>query len=100
MPCYSTIQTKMNNAEHLGAALAALGYRVEKSGTTIYGVKDNESIVFTKSGDAYAASGTTRNLSTIGRKYAEIGVRNWAKSKGYTIAQNDGVKMTLNRRSY
>jgi len=94
----------MNGAEHLRAALAALGYIVSGDKVnTIIGSKVGEEIQFRR-GDtksAFQVSGDTDNLSAIGRKYAEVGVRAWASKSRFTVLDNDGVNMTLvNRRSF
>jgi len=102
MPCYSTIRTKMNNAENLGAALAALGYVVSGDKMhTIIGSKDREEIRFRR-GDrqsAFQVTGDSNNLAAIGRKYAEVGVRAWTKRSQFSVLDNDGVEMTLVRRT-
>lgn len=103
MPCYSTIRTKMNNADNLGAALAALGYTVTKDGLSLRAEKGQDVINFRRydKASAFNASGDTDNLSAIGRKYAEVGVRAWAKRSQFNILDNDGVQMTLvNRRAF
>ena len=103
MPCYSTIRTKMNHADNLGAALAALGYNttIHKSGLSIIAEKKDETIAFNRydKNSAFSASGDTDYLSAIGRKYAEVGVRAWAKRSQFNVLDNDGVQMTLVRRT-
>jgi hypothetical protein len=100
MPCYSTIRTKMNNADNLGAALAALGYTVEKEGFSLRATKGTDVINFRRYAktDTFNASGDTDYLSAIGRKYAEVGVRAWASRSKFSILDNDGVNMTLVNR--
>jgi hypothetical protein len=102
-PCYSTIRTKMNNADNLGAALAALGWTVTKEGLNVYATKDANVLTFSRydKNAAFAVRGDTDYLSAIGRKYAETGVRSWAKRSHFSILDNDGVNMTLvNRRAF
>lgn len=103
MPCYSTIRTKMNNADNLGAALAALGYKVTRhSGNDISAETDSAQLRFTRyaKDEAFKVSGDTDYLSAIGRKYAEVGVRQWAKRSQFNVLDNDGVEMTLVRRTF
>lgn len=101
MPCYSRIFTKMNNADTLGAALAALGWTVKKDGFNVYAEKGDEAISFSRydSVSPFSATGDTFRLAEIGRKYAETSARRWASQRGFGITENDGVNMTLvNRR--
>lgn len=102
MPCFSTIRTKMNNADHLAAALKALGYTVNMSGSSIGAYREGErAVTFSRGYDgAFSASGNTGNLAAIGRKYAETGVRAWAQKNRFSVMENDGVSMTLGRRSF
>jgi hypothetical protein len=102
MPCYSTIRTKMNNVFNLGAALAALGYTVSAEGLSLRAEKGQDVINFRRydKADAFNASGDTDNLPAIGRKYAEAGVRSWAIRNKFSILDNDGVNMTLVRRTF
>lgn len=105
MPCYSRILTKMNNADNLEAALKALGYTVNRNKTDYFMSAHNgtSAIEFTRSdlSAAFAARGDTAGLSAIGKKYAEVGVRNWASKRGFNITENDGTQMTLvNRRTF
>ena len=97
MPCYSTIRTKMNNADNLGAALAALGCIVYKEGVCLRATKGTDTIIFRRydKQSAFNVSGDTDYLSAIGRKYAEVGVRAWAKRSQFNVLDNDGVQMTL-----
>jgi len=100
MPCYSMITTKLTDGVRIANALYALGYQVQTGigETTIRGTKRGEEIVFTK-GATYSVSGSTENLAAISRKYAEIGVRQFAQRRGFSVTENDGIKMTLvNRR--
>jgi len=78
----------------------ALGYTVTNEGNRITGhINGASTIVFRLQGETFAATGATANLSTIGKKYAEIGVRNYARRKGYSV-QMEGAKITLTARRY
>lgn len=95
MPCYSTIRTKLDNGERLEAALKALGYVVDKnSHGDIFAMKDGQRTVFEK-GATFSVRGWTTGLETISRKYAEIGVREWARKRNFAVTENDGVRIHL-----
>lgn len=90
MPCYSTIRTKLTDGARIETALRSLGYEVEHGtikGLRIVGTKGRYSIMFERRSmnDAFSASGDRQDLASISRKYAELGVREWAKRKGYSI---------------
>ena len=99
MPCYSTIKTKLDNGERLKAALHDLGYTVdENEDGDIFAMREGMRTVFEK-GATYSVRGYTTGLQEISRKYAEVGVREWAKRRGFSVTENDGTRMTLvNRR--
>ena len=100
MPCYSRIKTQLTDPARIMDALKAVGYEAEQADNgTITGVKDGSRIVFGKGAGGYLAIGDTANLVGISRKYAEIGVRAFARKNGYAIAEATGQKMVLvNRR--
>lgn len=102
MPCYSSIQTNITNADHLGSALDALGYAVESRGDTIVATRSGQSITFSKGyGGAYSVGRNAQGLTEILRKYSEVGVRQWAKKRNFAVQNFDEVsgQMTLvNRR--
>ena len=90
MPCDSRIQTTLTDAEHLGAALDALGYAVESRGESIIGTREGRSITFSKGyGGAYTVARGTQGLTEITMEYAKVGVKSWAKSRGYAIQSFD-----------
>jgi hypothetical protein len=103
MPCYSTIKTKLSDGARIMKALEILGFDLEvpdpEGMGIIVGKKNMNRITFSKSGKVYSVSGDAEELVSISRKYAEIGVRDWARRAGYSVTENDGQKMTLvNRR--
>jgi hypothetical protein len=102
MPCDARITTNLTNAEHLGAALDALGYEIEVRGETIIGTREGRSITFSKGyGGAYTVARGIQGLTEITVEYSKIGVKSWAKSRGYAIAESEGNRMVLvNRRTY
>lgn len=101
MPCFSNIKTKLTDGNRIAEALKGLGFAVDRDGTSkvISGDKDGRRITFIKAGAAYYASGDTSELVGVSRAYAEIGVRAWAKARGYAVTEKAGQRITLvNRR--
>ena len=97
MPCYSVIQkTKMVSADHLMAAGEALELGVRR-------ISDNQIVVggmvFSRSRSdlPFNVEGDTDKLIAVQRKYAEQGVRAFAKSRGYTVTM-EGQKMVVQNR--
>lgn len=103
MPCDSRIQTKLTEGQRIIDALREHGYSVETvaTGNRIIGTKGRDEIMFERrrEADAFAVFGDRIDFASIARKYAEIGVVDWAKRRGYGITESDGRQMTLvNRR--
>lgn len=110
MPCFSTItRTRMTDAQRIADGLAALGWTASntlRDGEIVgvRGMRGRDEIEFTRgrAGGAFVTRSTdTDRINAVQRKYAEIGVRAWAKRAGYSVAgaENDGRKLTLvNRR--
>lgn len=100
MPCDSTIKTKLTDRNRIAEALKGIGYTVEDTDDNmVVGEMGSRRIRFSSGRDGFYASGDTRDLGKISKKYAEIGVRAWAKRAGYSITENDGTNVTLvNRR--
>jgi len=92
----------MINAQNLATALRRMGYAV-----AVFGNENNvngtdgtgREVRFyrTKASDSF----TTRDRLPVGieKSYAEIGVRSWAKSNGYSVTESNNGKMTLVNRS-
>jgi hypothetical protein len=103
MPCYSRILTKLTDGARVESALQSLGYATETGsikGLRVVGTKGSESIMFERSSSTvpFTVYGDRGNLAAISRKYAEIGVRNWASKRGFSVLENDGRKMALIKR--
>ena len=102
MPCDSRITTNLTDPVHLGAALDALGYTVESRGESIIGTREGRSITFSKGyGGAYTVARNTSGLTEIVMKYSEIGVKAFAKSRGFAVQSYDDKSSTyvlVNRR--
>jgi hypothetical protein len=103
MVCYSTIRTLLKDVDRLGEALQQAGFAIEKRsnnmmiGTTTGGRK----ILFDRFDEksAFVVTGDTSELTQINRRYAEIGVRSWARNNGFIVQEKAGNKITLvNRR--
>lgn len=101
MPCDSSIKTKLQDRARIIEALKGIGYTLLSSAddSLIVAEMGSRRIRFSEGRDGYFASGDTRDLGKVSKKYAEIGVRAWAKRAGYSITENDGTNMVLiNRR--
>ena len=96
MPCDSSVAaTKMTEKERLAEALRALGYSVNTfADSTVVGSRNGtEDLTFvrTRIGAPFAIAATEINaLRAVQRKYSEIGVRQWAKRRGYNVASAEG----------
>lgn len=104
MPCYSRVtRTKMEKGERIAAAMRGLGYAVEHDGATVTGKRGDEFLQFTRAKLGTAWETTARStdvVNAVQRKYSEIGVREWAKSNGFTIARVESkgkMKITMER---
>lgn len=103
MPCFSAIRTQLKDGARVLAAIKALGLVARTDGADMATIHaDNaqgETLVsLVRQGDAYTTISTGDTLKAISRKYAEIGVRQWAQQRGYMIQSNDGRKLALIRR--
>ena len=101
MPCFSSIKTKLTDRARLIDALKGSGYTLLSSAddSLVVAEMGSRRIRFNEGTDGFYASGDTRDLGAISKKYAEIGVRNWARRNGYSVTDNDGTNMVLvNRR--
>jgi hypothetical protein len=107
MVCYSTIQTMLKDGERLMEALAQAGYNPTKvtnsdgSLLEIFGVSAGKRMRFYRNSttEVFSVSGDTQDITTINRRYAEIGVRAWATKNGFQVTEKSGNKITMvNRR--
>lgn len=103
MPCYSTVQkTTMTNHDRLAKALEALGWTIDYvSEVQVRVYKQNTPLVFTRrrAGEAFTTE-SSEAINPIQRKYTELGVKAWAKTKGFSVIENDGRRLVLmNRRA-
>lgn len=104
MPCYSTVtKTKMTDAARIAEAMTALGYsKIDGKLNTVSGRIGAEGMLFTRRQEGAPFQTTNLDadrLKAIQRKYAEIGVRAWARRSGYAVTESDGRSLTLiNRR--
>ncbi len=97
MPCDSRIPirltTKMNGMQTVTDAARAIGLSVRPYGTNMIYVSDGyDGITLTADGDQIVAeeaeSGVKamkRIVANIGKSYAEIRLRQFAKARGYTV---------------
>lgn len=101
MPCFSRIvSTKMTDKNRIMDAMKSLGYKVSVNDDFIYGQKSNGMMMsFRRAGTAYSFDGEQSFLPIIARKYAELGVRSFAKSRGFFIIDANDKQLTIiNRR--
>jgi len=101
LPCYSrVVSTKMTDKARIMDALKATGHRVTINGDFIYGQKANGSTVnFRRAGTSYSFEGDQYSLPVIARKYSELGVRSFAKARGFSVIDADDRQLTIiNRR--
>jgi hypothetical protein len=98
MPCFSIVtRTAMTNAERLAEAMRASGHNrveIQRGGLSV--VSDRASFVRSSASEGFV---TRAPLGTIGKRYAELGVREWARRAGYNVLSLEDDQMTLvNRR--
>jgi len=83
----------MTEANRLTESLKALGYETRSSPLRVEGKMGGRRVSFLRLREK-AAFGTTFNetdaLNAIQKKYTEIGVRKWAKARGFAVAGFDG----------
>ncbi len=106
MPCYSSVkQTNMNHATRLEEALSKLGYEVTSmDATQVAGSKDGHRIFFNRrrANLPFTTNTDTQvdRLNAVQRKYTELGVRKWARARGFAVTGFENGKMQLvNRRA-
>lgn len=98
MACFSRVsETKMTDASRLAKAMTALGWDVTEQANRVFGRKSGGVRVdFLRDGQNEPFYTQDREqLPVIGRKYAELGIREWAQRRGFGITKNDGQQMTL-----
>lgn len=104
MPCDSTVtKTKLVDGERLGEAMEGAGYTDVLVGVNaVTGRKDGTMLSYfrDRAGQPFSTYATgAKELVAINRRYAELGVRAWAKRAGYAVTANDGNgKITLTNR--
>ena len=98
MPCYSTVtQTKITDAARLVKALTALNIPIyDKNELRV----DTDLGVFTRQSKtaSFQFRGTETEMAPVGRKYAEMTVKEWGIRNGMSITANDGRKIQLQKR--
>lgn len=95
MPCDSRITVYIEDMNRLEQALKALGYTIDqKTAALVRATKGNTTIAIS----SRSAIGNREAISEAARKYAELGVRQYAKKKGYTITMSDKRTLVLTKR--
>lgn len=101
MACYSTVQqTKMTDADRLEEALKSLGHKTLRTGDHRIEVVGGPTF------QRYQGAGkdvgfkvdSSVTVDGVGRRYAELSARAWAKRKGFSVAEVDGNRMVLKNR--
>ena len=96
MPCNSRVtQTQMLDRARVVEALKARGLSVVDQGELYVQTADGLMLSRSNAQVAFVATGYTGNLASIGRKYAELSVRSWAKGRGLAVRAADEKSMTL-----
>jgi len=98
MPCYSTVtQTQIQDQSRLVKALTDLKIDIyEKNDLTV----DTAIGMFSRRTEttSFQFGGLLEEMAPVGRKYAEMTVREWGIRNGMGITENDGRKIKLQRR--
>jgi hypothetical protein len=105
MPCYSRIETKITNAERLAAALRELGYAdvaVQQGGNCVL---SGSTPLFerARASDSFSSTQYRSNLgagdvAAIGKRYAALGVKAFAKSRGFGVVVDEPERIVLKNR--
>lgn len=104
MPCDSRVtETEMKNYDQMKQALEDLGYTVTGDDKRVVAKKDGDRLDLDRNNTDEGFSTSSSNidaLQAVQRKYAELGLRQWARRKGFTVmAEDDGRNFKLvNRR--
>jgi hypothetical protein len=99
MPCFSVIKTKLTDEKRIAAALVAVGFSISKqTKDVITAQRGRDYIEFQRATGGFLASGNRSDVVEVSRKYAEIGVKEWARRSGYSITGVDGGEITLENR--
>lgn len=102
MPCYSTVQkTSMLLHDRLVQAMELLGWKItEQNELRVSGQMNGEYVTFSR--NKVGVPFSTRDsieINPLQKKYSELGVRAWARAKGFAIVRNDGTRIEMvNRR--
>ena len=101
MPCDSRITTKLFHRARVLEAARALGLVAQEFENGSLNV-DGMSLTRYAETAPFQAAGNLGCLQKLSQKYAELGVREWARKRGFTVAGNAsssvGQTLTLVRR--
>ena len=98
MPCYSVItETQMTDQKRLVKALGALKIEVYSKSTLEIDTAIGTFSRRTKD-SSFNFGGYQDEMAPVGRKYAEMTVREWGIRNGMGITENDGRTITLKSR--
>jgi len=89
MPCYSRFTTMIQNTATLVDAIRKLGGEVAVDGSTVVAKFGAETLTYTKSyGGSYSVNSNSTKHMAVAKKYAEMTISNFAKSKGFTVQKS------------
>ena len=89
MPCYSTFSTVMASQQTLIDAIRRLGGEVQVDGSTVVAKFKGSTLTYTKDyGGAYSVNKNSTQHKAVAKKYAEMTVSAWARSKGFTMVKS------------
>lgn len=108
MPCYSSVQTKLKNKARIFQAAAALGLKATAGDNEQIWIEGGLSLYrserFTAGAqklpapeNTFEASGSLTNLRALSKQYAEIGIREIARKRGFSVTKQ-GEELILVRR--
>ena len=98
MPCFSTVtQTQITEASRLRDALKQLNIAILSS-TDVRIETSAGNFTRQRVGEAFSFDRAKDLLAPIGRKYAELTVREWAMRNGMSVTGTEGQKISLQKR--
>lgn len=101
MPCDSVItNTQMTDAGRVREALQGLGLVLHEESTDLCIQTAGLTLYRGTTRDAFKASGDVSRLAEVGKKYAELSMRAWAKRNGMLVRsadENGGTLVSVRR---
>lgn len=99
MPCYSRVTiTQITDVTRLLKALAQAGVKVSGNNNELRVSTAIGTFSRAKTGTSFSFDGTQEQMSSVGRKYAEITTREWAVKNGLSVVGSSENKLVFLRR--